>query len=119
MVTIKKGNNNYFQAPVVNQSKHDIVLHMNTNVGVIKHVKSVIPLQVKQSNSCKSHSVKKTTVTPPDQILEEPSITSNKTSSEHKQILVNTIDLSGLTTSERARDREREIESEREKVRSC
>ena len=36
VVTIKKGINNYFQVPVVNQSKHDIVLSKNTNVGVIQ-----------------------------------------------------------------------------------
>ena len=36
VMTIKKGINNYFQVPVVNQSKHDIVLPKNTNVGVIQ-----------------------------------------------------------------------------------
>ena len=49
VVAIKKDINNYFQAPVMNQSKHDIVLPKNTNVGVIEYVKSVIPLPVKQS----------------------------------------------------------------------
>ena len=62
VMTTKKGINNYFQVPVVNQSKHDIVLRKNTNVGVIEYVKSVIPLQVEQSTSCKSPSVSKTTV---------------------------------------------------------
>ena len=38
VVTIKKGINNYFQLPVVNQSKHDIVLRKNTNVGVFEYV---------------------------------------------------------------------------------
>ena len=86
VVTIKKGINNYFQVPVVNQSKHDIVFRKNTNVGIIEYVKSVIPLQVEQSTSCKSPSVNKTTVTSPDQILEEPSIRPpNKTNSEHQQ----------------------------------
>ena len=66
VVRIKRGINNYFQVTVANQSKHDIVLRKNTNVGVIEHVKSVIALQVKQSTSCKSPSVNKTTVTPPD-----------------------------------------------------
>ena len=100
LVTIKKGINNYFQVPAVNLSKHDIVLHKNTNVGVIEYVKSIIPLQVEQSTSCKSPSVNK--VTPPDQILEEPSVRlPNKTNSEHQQRVVNTIDLSGLTTSEK------------------
>ena len=85
VVTIKKGINNYFQIPVLNQSKHDIVLRKNTNVGVIEYVKSVIPLQVEQSTSCKSPSVNKTTVTPPDQILKEPSVRPpNKTNSEHQ-----------------------------------
>ena len=37
VVAIKKGINNYFQVPVVNQSKHDIVLHKNTNVGVSEY----------------------------------------------------------------------------------
>ena len=49
VVAIKKDINNYFQAPVVNQSEHDIELPKNTNVGVIEYVKSVIPLPVKQS----------------------------------------------------------------------
>ena len=89
---------------VVNQSKHDIVLHKNTNVGVTEYVKSVIPF--KQTTSCKSPSVNKATVTPSDQILEEPSITPpNKTNSEHQQRMVNTTDLSGLTTSEREKER--------------
>ena len=104
VVTIKKGINNYFQVPVVNQYKHHIVLRKNTNVGVFEYVKLVIPLQVKQSTSCKSPSVIKATVTPSDQILEESSITSpNKTNSQHQQRVVNTIDLSGLTTSEQVR----------------
>ena len=83
----------------MNQSKYKIVLHKNTNVGVIEYVKSVIPLQVKQSTSCKSPSVNKATMTPPDQILEEPSIEPNKTNSDQR--VVSNIDLSGLTTSER------------------
>ena len=37
VVAIKKGITNYFQVPVVNQSKHDIVLHKNTNVGVSEY----------------------------------------------------------------------------------
>ena len=101
VVTIKKGINNYFQVPVVNQSKHDVVLRKNTNVGVIEYIKSVIPLQLKQSTSCESLSVNKATVTLPGQILEEPSIRPNKTNSENQQRVVNAIDLSGLTTSER------------------
>ena len=101
VVAIKKGINNYFQVPVVNQSKHDAVLRKNTNGGVIEYIKSVIPLQLKQSTSCKSPSVNKATVTLPGQILEEPSIRPNKTNSENQQRVVNTIDLSGLTTSER------------------
>ena len=83
----------------MNQSKYKIVLRKNTNVGVIEYVKSVIPLQVKQSTSCKSPSVNKATMTPPDQILEEPSIEPNKTNSDQR--VVSNIDLSGLTTSER------------------
>ena len=93
----------------MNQSKYKIVLRKNTNVGVIEYVKSVIPLQVKQSTSCKSPSVNKATMTPPDQILQEPSIQPNKTNSDHQQKVVSNIDLSGLTTSEREREREREI----------
>ena len=50
VVTIKKGINNYFQVPVVNQSKHDIVFCKDTNVRDIEYVKSVIPLQVKAVN---------------------------------------------------------------------
>ena len=64
LVTIKKGISNYFQVPVVNQSKHDIVLRKNTSVGVIKDVKSVIPSQFKQSTSCKHPSINRATVTP-------------------------------------------------------
>ena len=62
VVTIKKVINNYIQVPVVNQTKHDIIFRKNTNAGVIECVKSVIPLKVKQSTSCKSPSVHKTTV---------------------------------------------------------
>ena len=83
----------------MNQSKYKIILRKNTNVGVIEYFKSVIPLQVKQSTSCKSPSVNKATMTPPDQILEEPSIEPNKTNSDQR--VVSNIDLSGLTTSER------------------
>ena len=50
VVTIKKGINNYFQVPVVNQSKHDIEFCKDTNVRDIEYVKSVIPLQVKAVN---------------------------------------------------------------------
>ena len=64
LVTIKKGISNYFQVPVVNQSKHDIALRKNTSVGVIKDVKSVIPSQFKQSTSCKHPSINRATVTP-------------------------------------------------------
>ena len=95
---IRKCINYYFQVPVVNESKHDIVL--NTNVGVIDYCKSVIPLQVNSSTSCKSLSVSKTTVTPLNQMLEELSITPpNKINSEHQQRVVNTADLSELTTT--------------------
>ena len=91
MVTIKKGMHNYFQVPFV-----------NTNVGVIAYIKLTILLQVKQSTILKSAPVNKTTVTPPDQILEKPSLTLlNKISSENQQRLVNIIDLSGLTTSDK------------------
>ena len=97
-VIIRKCINYYFQVPVVNESKHDIVL--NTNVGVIDYCKSVIPLQVNSSTSCKSLSVSKTTVTPLNQMLEELSITPpNKINSEHQQRVVNTADLSELTTT--------------------
>ena len=45
------------------------------------------------------------TVTPADQLLEELSITPpNKINSEHQQRVVNTVDLFGLTTSEREKD---------------
>ena len=62
-------------------------------------------------------------MTPPDQILEEPSVRPpNKTNSEYQQRVVNTTDLSGLTMSEREREtereRERKREREREKVRA-
>ena len=81
-------------------------MRKNTNVGVTEYVKSVIPLLVKKSTSCKSPSVNKAIVTPPDQILEEPSIKPpNKTNSEHQQRVVNTTDLSGLTTREREKVR--------------
>ena len=91
MVTIKKGMHNYFQVPFV-----------NINVGVIAYIKLTILLQVKQSTILKSPPVNKTTVTPPDQILEKPSLTLlNKISSENQQRLVNIIDLSGLTTSDK------------------
>ena len=91
MVTIKKGMHNYFQVPFV-----------NTNVGVIAYIKLTILLQVKQSTILKSPPVNKTTVTPPDQILEKPSLTLlNKISSENQQRLLNIIDLSGLTTSDK------------------
>ena len=116
VVAIKKGINNYFQVPVVTQFKHDIVLHKNTNMGVIEYVKSVIPLQVKQSTSCKSPSVNRATVAPPDQILEEPSITPKKTNSEHQQRVVNIIDLSGLTASEREREKVRAMLREESEV---
>ena len=76
-------------------------MRKNTNFGVIEYVKSVITLHVKQSTSRKSPSVNKATMTPPDQILEEPSIEPNKTNSDHQQRVVSNIDLSGLTTSER------------------
>ena len=80
----------------------DIVFRKNTNVGIIEYVKSVILLQIKQSTSCKSPLVSKTTVTPPDQILKESSVTPpSKTNSEDQQRVVSTIDLSELTTSER------------------
>ena len=78
MVTTKKSINNYFQVLVVNHSLHNIVLRKTTNIRVIEYVKSVLPLQVKQSTLCKSPSVNKTTLTPPDQILEEPSITPQR-----------------------------------------
>ena len=70
VVTIKKDIN--FQVPVVNQSKHNTVLRKNTNVGVIEHAKSVIPLQVKQSTSCKPPSVNKATVTPQTKYWKNP-----------------------------------------------
>ena len=66
VVTLKKGINNYFQAAIANQSKNDIVFRKNTNVGAIEYVKSVIPLQLKQSALGKYLSVNKTTVIPPD-----------------------------------------------------
>ena len=66
VVTIKKGINNYFQAPIVNQSKNDIVFRKNTNVGAIEYVKSVIPLQLKQSALSKHLPINKTTVILPD-----------------------------------------------------
>ena len=106
VVTNKKGINNYFQVPVLNQFKHDIVLRKNTNVRVIECVKSVIPLQVKQSALCKSQSINKTTVTSADPILEEPSIKPpNKINSEHHRKVVNTIYLCALTTLEREKVR--------------
>ena len=90
----------------MNQSKHDIVWRKNTNFEFIEYINSVIPLQIKQSASCKSPSLNKTTVTPRDQILEESSITPpNKTSSEHQQRVVNTTYLPGLTASEREKVR--------------
>ena len=47
-----------------------------------------------------------------DQMLEEPSLTlPNKINSERQQRVINTIDLSGLTTSERERETQRERES--------
>ena len=58
-VSIKKGINIYFQIPVVNQTKHDIVLCKNTDIGNIECVKLAIPLQVKQSTLRKFPSVNK------------------------------------------------------------
>ena len=74
----------------------------NTNIGVVEHFISVIPLQVKQSSLHKSLPLNKTTVTPPDPIEEEPSVTPpDKLNSEYQQRVVNTTDLFGLTALER------------------
>ena len=56
-------------------------------------------------------------MTPSDQILEEPNVRPpNKTNSEHQQRVVNTIDLSGLTTSERQREKVRAMLIEESEV---
>ena len=50
IVIVKKGINNYFQVPVVNQTKHEVVLRKNTKIGSVEYIKSVTPLQLKKSN---------------------------------------------------------------------
>ena len=47
VIMLKPGAKNYFQIPVSNSSKHDIVLKKNTIVGRAEYINSIIPLPVK------------------------------------------------------------------------
>ena len=48
IVTIKSGLNNYFKVPVINTSKHDIVLLTNREIGFVEPITSIVPLDVKE-----------------------------------------------------------------------
>ena len=61
IIMMKKGVNNYFKVPVVNSSKHEIILKKNIIMGRVEPVKSLVPLKVKlHQHSAKVSSTKAT-----------------------------------------------------------
>ena len=55
----KKGVNNYFKAPIVNSSDHDIILKKNMIMERVEPVKSLVPFEVKlNQHSAKISSIK-------------------------------------------------------------
>ena len=48
IILLKPDINNYFKIPIINTSKHDIVLKKNRQVGVLEYILSITPLEVEE-----------------------------------------------------------------------
>ena len=98
IVTVKPGPNHRLRIPVLNNSKHDIILQKNTTLGRIQQISSITPLQVQECHTVQvqeRHAVVSTVAN------DVKSNTSTETVSdikikEHQRKVLDQIDLSGL-----------------------
>ena len=110
VVPVQRGINKYFNVPVVNTSEHDITLRKDTRIGIVDYVTSIVPVEMKPARSKRLAAVNKISITPDETQQAVNESTEDPPSAvsilnEHQQNVINSIDLSGLTTSEREKVR--------------
>lgn len=120
IVTLKTGLHNYFTVPISNDSKHDIILRRNQIIGNLEYINSIVPLEVKKMQltaAANTVSAKKVvhhdpTASSPSYAVEKPEVVPSgkvnvsRKQREHQQKVINSIDLSGLTSKQRESVRE-------------
>ena len=109
VVMPKSSARNYFKIPVVDDSRKDVILHKNTELGYLESIKSLVPLQVEErvkpvANTIISSEAHK----PVDKQNFKYKERANQAEANSKLILtekprniISNIDLAGLTHSQK------------------
>ena len=103
IVTVKPGPNHRLRIPVLNNSKHDLILKKNTAIGRIQQISSITPLQVKERHAeqvPECHAVVTTVTNEVKSDTSREAVPDIKIK-EHQRKVLDQIDLSGLNPKQR------------------
>jgi len=116
IVMLKAGQQNYFNIPVANNSKHDIGLQKNLVIGNLEYVNSIVPLEVRKKED---ETIMVNIIEAGEKALESQMNGEEQTASQthptnnnneqtksieqldHQRKIINAIDLSGLSVKQR------------------
>ena len=103
IVAVKPGPNHRSRIPVLNNSKHDIILQKNTTIGRIQQIASITPLQVQERHAVKvqeRHLVVSTVANEVESDASTEVVSDNKIKENQRKVM-DQIDLSRLNPKQR------------------
>ena len=106
---LKSNARNYFKIPVVNDSRKDVILHKNTEIGYLESIKSLVPLQVEERVKPVVNTIISSEAHKPvdkqnfkyKETTDQAEANSNLILTEKQRNIISNIDLAGLTHSQK------------------
>ena len=105
VVMLKSSARNYLKIPVVNDSRKDVILHKNTELGYLESIKSLVPLQVEERVKPVVNTIISSEAHKPvdkqnfkyKETTDQAEANSNLILTEKQRNIISNIDLAGLT----------------------
>ena len=109
VVMLKSNARNYFKIPVVNDSRKDVILHKNTELGYLESIKSLVPLQAEERVKPVVNTIISSEAHKPvdkqnfkyKETTDQAQANSNLILTEKQRNIISNIDLAGLTHSQK------------------
>ena len=105
VIMLKPDIKNYFKAPIINDSNHNITIMKNTVIGNLEYVTSIVPLEVPANTSGPTRignaAINKAEVVTSDVPVANSKEDNSSGKDDHYQKVLEKIDLSGLTHEQR------------------
>ena len=109
VVMLKSSARNYFKIPVVNDSRKDVILHKNTELGYLESIKSLVPLQAEERVKPVVNTIISSEAHKPvdkqnfkyKETTDQAEANSNLILTEKQRNIISNIDLAGLTHSQK------------------